>query len=258
MSTESSTIGRPMKLSARALALAPVSEAARSDKVTIAADVLKAVHDALIGGETHYTNRPGIPALRSRVADELQLLGGPAFDPNLGVVITAGVREALFVTMLGLRLLPGEVIVGGPDDGGEFADLFSLIGLRPVSLGDAPSSSADARLVYHEREQDDTATATLIATATGQGLPLVLNIRSSIGSDRAATLSALASHDQSMVVGDLDALPGIAAFRVGFVAGPAALVAGARLWKQAFSICTAAPSQRAALIALDRRRKEAR
>ena len=54
------------------------------------------------------------------------------------------------------------------------------------------------------------------------------------------------------LVATLDALPGLASFRVGFVCAPKELAPRIRTWKQALSICTAAPSQRAALLALSR------
>jgi aspartate/methionine/tyrosine aminotransferase len=59
----------------------------------------------------------------------------------------------------------------------------------------------------------------------------------------------------AIAVGSLDDLPGVASFRVGFVAGPEAAMRRVQTWKQALSICTAGPSQRAALAAL-RRMKE--
>lgn len=54
----------------------------------------------------------------------------------------------------------------------------------------------------------------------------------------------------SIVIGSLDALPGVGSFRVGFVAGPEPALKRIQTWKQALSICTAGPSQRAALTAL--------
>ncbi len=53
-----------------------------------------------------------------------------------------------------------------------------------------------------------------------------------------------------IVVGSLDALPGVVSFRVGFAAGPEPVMKRIQTWKQALSICTAGPSQRAALAAL--------
>ena len=54
----------------------------------------------------------------------------------------------------------------------------------------------------------------------------------------------------STIVGTLDELPGLSSFRVGFVCAPKELALEIRTWKQALSICSAAPSQRAALVAL--------
>ncbi len=56
----------------------------------------------------------------------------------------------------------------------------------------------------------------------------------------------------SMIVGTLDDLPGLSSFRVGFVCAPRELASEIRTWKQALSICSAAPSQRAALVALSK------
>lgn len=58
--------------------------------------------------------------------------------------------------------------------------------------------------------------------------------------------------DESLpFVGTLDDLPGLSSFRVGFVCAPRELALKICTWKQALSICSAAPSQRAALLALD-------
>lgn len=55
---------------------------------------------ALLGGETHYTARPGLPELRAAVGERLRAAGlsGPG-----EVVVTAGRREALFVALAGAR-----------------------------------------------------------------------------------------------------------------------------------------------------------
>ena len=47
-----------------------------------------------------------------------------------------------------------------------------------------------------------------------------------------------------------DDVLGLASFRVGYVAAPKKKAAKLRSWKQALSMCTAAPSQRAVLVAL--------
>jgi aspartate/methionine/tyrosine aminotransferase len=239
-----------MKLASRLRALAAVSQPERAAQVVVPSVVLEGVKRALISGETHYTNRPGIPALRTRLAQEIVRLGGPSYDPDLGVVITASAREALFVTLLGLGLPQGEVLIAGAA-GDEYAGLFSLVGLRPRSIGPLTDS---VRLLYFESVDAPAAAATTVE-ATAVNLPILLNLRSAVGA-AGAPAAFTGPACRPVIVGDLDALPGMPAFGVGFVAGPTAMVGAARTWKQAFSICTAAPSQRAALVALAARQTE--
>lgn len=141
------------------------------DVVPVSADVLEGLREALLGGETHYTDRPGMKALRERIGEKL----GRDAD---SVVITAGAREARYVIEL---------------------------------------SGSDAPVV-----------------------------------DIGDRLSPPADRPDAILIGTLDALPGLRSFRVAFVAAPAGLGPKLKSWKQALSICTAAPSQRAALLLWDR------
>jgi aspartate/methionine/tyrosine aminotransferase len=138
--------------------------------------VLEGLRQALLGGETHYTDRPGLRALRERIAARLALPGRDADT----VVVTAGEEEARYVA----RLASSDVAVLSIGK-----TLFA--GYRPEAPGDA------------------------------------------------------------VVTGSLDSLAGLSSFRVGFACAPPGLVPSLRSWKQALSICTAAPSQRAALLLLE-------
>lgn len=119
-------------------------------------DILEGVRDALLSGETHYTDRPGMRELREKVAATL----GRAAEE---IVITTGDREARFVIRL--------------------------------AFGETPE-------------------------------------------------------DVDIIIGNWDEVPGLESFRVGYVAASKEKAAKLRSWKQALSICTAAPSQRAVLVAL--------
>jgi aminotransferase len=134
---------------------------------------LEGLRLALEGGETHYTERPGMRKLRERIARRLALPGRGADT----VVVTAGEEEALYVLS------------------------HAATGVEALSLG--------PRLSMLDRVPPD-----------------------------------------AVVTGSLDALPGLSSFRVGFVSAPPGMARSVRSWKQALSICTAAPSQRAALLSL--------
>lgn len=135
-----------------------VAELPAGEPVAVTAvpeEILDGVRKALEGGETHYTDRPGVRELRERVASKL------GFEPD-EVVITNGESEGRFVARLAL----GE--------------------------------GAEGRIQ----------------------------------------------------VGSFDELPGMSSFRVGYVAAKLEDAKKVKGMKQALSICTAAPSQRAVILSL--------
>ena len=63
----------------------------------LAENVIAAVEASLDQGETHYTARPGLPALALAVARKLEREQGLVLDPATEVIISTGGRESLFV-----------------------------------------------------------------------------------------------------------------------------------------------------------------
>ena len=114
-----------------------------SEPIRVPPDILRTVREALLNGETHYTSRPGIVALRVKIAEALSRLGAPSFDAATEVIITAGERESLFVTLLALRPSGGDVWTAG--DSARYADLFSLMGLTPKSVTDLEGEKGNQR-----------------------------------------------------------------------------------------------------------------
>ncbi len=170
---------------------------------TLAAQHRAALRDALLGGETHYTPRPGLPELREEVARRLIAAGAPAGGQ---VVITAGREEALFVAIAGSE--------------------------NPAVRGEQTAAPACAALGLR---------------SPSAGTPIV-----DIG-DRLADGDLGEIPENALVVGSLDGFPGLASFRLGFFRAPDAHLAKLRGLKQAISICTASPSQRAAALVLGAR-----
>jgi aspartate/methionine/tyrosine aminotransferase len=210
--------------------------------------ILATVRDAMLAGETHYTSRPGLPELRALVASELIRLAAPSYDSATEVIITAGEREAVFVTLLGLRPDAGEVWTVG--DAAPYAALFRFSGLTPSPIDDDRGSSPRAaRLLYRDRHATFTVHQRAVERAAEACVPDVVNIGAAVGCPDTTSVPH-GIGDRTILLGGLDGLAGQQAFGAGFVAGPAALLDSIRTWKQAFSICTAAPSQRAALAAL--------
>jgi aspartate/methionine/tyrosine aminotransferase len=210
------------------------------------AELISAVEKALLGGETHYTVRPGIPELRRSIAQAIARAGGPepdADDSMDNVLITSSVAESLFVVLLGLGLESGEVVVSS-EGSCRHETLFRLMGLRAAS-----GLTQETCLSYRSRRDDRSYHERIHAITKERSLPDVLDLESSLGS---SSLGGFPPFDPSLtlVTGDLDAIKGLSTFRVAYLMGAKAMIARCRPWKQALSICSAAPSQRAAIHAL--------
>jgi aspartate aminotransferase len=59
-----------------------------------------AATDAMNAGDTHYVASAGIPGLRKAIADKLLADNGIEVDPNGGVIVTPGGKQALFEAVL--------------------------------------------------------------------------------------------------------------------------------------------------------------
>jgi len=217
--------------------------------------LLAEVERALLEGDTHYTVRAGVPELRRRLIEELAEMGGPRYESLNNALITTGEAESLFVTLLDFRHHPGIALAGCPLPC-RHESLLRLMNLELRQADDAVPNS-EIRLIYRELQASRAAHESLIERAVKGDLVDILNLGSALASGRLVSLPPHTA-DRTLILGNFDALPGASSFRVGYVAGPERFIRRAAVWKQAFSICSAAPSQRAVLKALEDRKKEKR
>ena len=204
-------------------------------------ELLASLRHHLLGGETHYPDRPGMAELRRRVGAALPGAGYPERGPD-GVLITAGEGESLFVTLLGLGT-PLEICLYGPG-GHRHRSLLKWMGVRAVEPGSRDGDGATDPEIHLIGDR--------LFGAAGAGDPLEAPVASSDPGptwDAEARSNAYAASDP-IVIGSLDGLADMRPFRLGFVAAPPEVLANITKWKQASSICSPAPSQRAALRAL--------
>jgi DNA-binding transcriptional MocR family regulator len=203
--------------------------------------LLAHLQEHLERGETHYTTRPGLPELRSSVAGKIRKRGGPDRDAN-SVIVTHGEGEALYVTLLGLGIGAKSIVAVSCDC--HHRGLLEVMGIQEVDPDDPKAGHAMAS--YREvREGFDD-----LAPVVREGCFEILSLGGLLFSEEPwdSDLSSLSDH--SIVIGHFDSLPGLDHFRMGYVAGPPELVKRMQTWKQALSICSAAPSQRAAMFLL--------
>ena len=197
----------------------------------------------LASGETHYTTRPGLTELRQAIGREIGKLGGTDRDAD-GVIVTQGEGEALYVTCLGLGIGVKSIVAIA----GECAHrgLLGMLGIKVVDADDSKSSSADACLRTVGEELGDTK------PAVADGKFEIVALGGLLFSDRPCETDVFPLSTNTVLIGHLDSLPGLDHFRMGYVAGPPDLVKRIQTWKQALSICSAAPSQRAAMFAISK------
>jgi len=233
-----SAVEKVLSWRARAALEAARGEGSGADQTPSAA-LLDSLRHHLLAGETHYPDRPGMVELRRLVGAALPGIGYPRRDPD-GVLITASEGESLFVTLLGLGAGKGTRFTGSAP--GRHHALFDWMGLA--------RAESDAAASLHYRDTDHTG-----AQADGgldPSVPCVHRVGGHLFGPEGWTWREDVPANL-IVLGSLDGLEAMHPFRLGFVAAEPRTLAGITKWKQASSICSPAPSQRAALWALGAR-----
>jgi aspartate aminotransferase len=73
-----------------------------------------AATEAMNAGDTHYVASAGIPSLRKAIADKLRTDNGIEVDPNGGVIVTPGGKQALFEATLAIVEAGVDVMIPEP------------------------------------------------------------------------------------------------------------------------------------------------
>ncbi|MGQ0629778.1 MAG: pyridoxal phosphate-dependent aminotransferase [Sporichthyaceae bacterium] len=98
-------------------------------------EILEAAVTALRSGANQYPPGPGIPALRTAIADHGRRFWGLDYDPDTEVLVTTGATEAIAAAMLGLLEPGGEVVLVEPYYDSYAASVAMAGGVRvPVTL----------------------------------------------------------------------------------------------------------------------------
>ena len=107
------------------------------------AEVLQAAKDAIDAGINQYPPGPGMPELRTAVAEHQHRFYGLTYDPDGEVLVTAGATEAIAASMLGL-LEPGDEVIALEPYYDSYAATIAMAGAVrvPVTLR-APSFTLD-------------------------------------------------------------------------------------------------------------------
>jgi len=199
-------------------------------------NVIEAAVAALDRGETHYTDRPGIPEFRAWVAEHLRERYQVDVDPA-EVTITCGSTEARYVCLT-LLVPPGRAVLC-PGDDARIRGALHLVGATVVD-----SIQADVSLLYITPEVYRETAIELLQRAEDTDWWIVYDLSFAKASPpfhpaqnpklaaRVVTIDSLSEH--------------MAGWRLGWMAG-SEMALRLRAGKQAITICTTAVSQWAGL-----------
>ena len=242
--------------------------------------IVQATIDALDRGATHYTDRTGIAPLRAAVAARFAEQDDILYDPNGEILIAGGGHEALFVATQ-MVVEPGDEVLIVEPAPPAFAEGVRLAGGVPIPV---PTYAEDRFALKADvvRERITPRTRVLIfaspsvpaggVTTGGDLVDLAKLARAHnlaivwdetyrdyvFGNSPQANIAALPGmRARTTIVGSLSARYAMSGWRAGYVVGPAALVHPITMMKQALTICSPAPSQWAALAALEGPQTEA-
>ncbi|HEY3436328.1 MAG TPA: pyridoxal phosphate-dependent aminotransferase [Actinotalea sp.] len=239
--------------------------------------IARAAMDAIATGHNQYPPGAGVPELREAIAVHQRRHYGLALDPQTEVLVTTGATEAIAATVLALAG-PGDEVLTVEPFYDSYAAVIAMAGATHTTVGLVPDPAGGPRLVL-DREG-------LRAAFTSRTRLVLLNSpHNPTGTvlDRAeleAVAELAARHDATVVTDEVyehltydgavhipfATLPAMAArtlsissagkslsftgWKIGWVTGPAELVAAVRAVKQFLTYVSGAPFQPAVALAL--------
>ncbi|WP_456600529.1 pyridoxal phosphate-dependent aminotransferase [Blastococcus sp. SYSU DS0616] len=234
------------------------------------AEVLDAARAAIGTGADQYPPGPGIPELRSAVAEHRQRFSGGTYDPDTEVLVTAGATEALAAAILAL-LEPGDEVVLFEPIYDSYSASVAMAGgvVRPVPLhapadGSGPWVFDEAelraaitprtRLLLVNSPHNPTGTvltrdelAVLAELATTHDLTVVTDeVYEHLvfdGAEHVSLATLPGMRERTLVVSSGGKTFNVTGWKVGWVCGPAPLVAAVRTAKQFLTYVNGGPFQ---------------
>jgi aspartate aminotransferase len=233
--------------------------------------VLDAADKAARSGKTRYTENPGIPELRARIAG--------IFTEDTGrdtktedVVVTTGAMAALYTTLMSIADPGDEVIVMSPS-WPNYLMQMTLLGIRPVMISTNETNGHVPTIEQLESALTDRTKALLInspCNPTGavidqaQMAEIIEFARRAdiyVISDEVydkivyeGTHASAASHDSDgrvVCIHSFSKTYSMTGWRVGYAVAPPAIAALVRKCQEPTVSCVNAPAQYGALAALD-------
>ncbi len=227
----------------------------------------------LQAGETHYTPNSGLIELREALNLHMAKLYNVAYDPKMEILVTVGVSEALYLA-LAATLDPGDEIIFAEPCFVAYDSIAKMVGATPVAVPTTPDTEFQVTAEAIEAAITERTKALLLASPNNPTGAV-------IDRERLAAIAEVAAKHDLVVISDeiydrlvygtthtcFASLPGMrertivlqgfskdyamTGWRVGYLAGPAELVAEMVKLHQYLIMSAPTSSQWAALKALE-------
>lgn len=235
------------------------------------ASLLSGAADAVLGGRNQYPPGPGVPELRTAVAEHQQRFWGLDVSPD-DVLVTTGATEAIAAVVMALTGPGDEVVVLEPYYD-SYAAVIALAGAErrtvPLRAPDFRLTEEALRAAFSERTRlvllntPHNPTGTVLSRAE-----LELVARLAVEHDAVVLCDEVYEHlvftgaehvplaslpgmaERTLVTSSAGKTFSVTGWKVGWLHGPAELVAAARAVKQFLTYVSAGPFQPAVAAAL--------
>ena len=243
--------------------------------------VVQSAIDSLRRGETHYTPNAGLLALREAIADNLREYDGVAYDPASEIAVTSGGMEALVLSLMAI-VEPGDEVILADPSYTNYRDQIAICRGKPVYVPVREGNGFQFDPAELRRAVTDRTRAIMVNTPS--------NPTGAVASrERLGEIAAIARERDLWVIFDevykhlfygdspfvnIASLPGMrertlvldscsktyamTGWRVGWVAGPAAVVGNIPKMQENLCSCVPAFVQRGAICALRTARGDVR
>ncbi|MBK8033166.1 MAG: pyridoxal phosphate-dependent aminotransferase [Chloroflexi bacterium] len=239
--------------------------------------VFEAMHTALNQQKIQYTAWTGIPELRAAIANKLATENGVTVDPDSEIIVTAGAQEALMATLMSL-LDPGDNALTPSPHYDEYTRDARILGGTLIPVDTTPESGFVIDVAQLEAAITPQTRALVVVSPnnpTGTILPksTLLQIAELaqrrdllVVSDEIyeyyvydgnqhtsiATLPGMA--ERTITINSFSKSFGMTGMRLGYIAGPAALIEGMLPFHHAMMICANVVTQYGGLAVLSQPR----
>ena len=235
--------------------------------------VVEAAIESLRRGETHYTPNAGLPELREAIADNLREYDGVVYNPDSDIAVTSGGMEALVLSLMAI-VEPGDEVILADPSYTNYRDQIAICKGVPVYVPVREENGFQFDMAELRRAVTDKTRAIMVNTPS--------NPTGAVASrERLAEIAEIAREHDLWVIFDevykhlfygdspfvnVASLPGMrertlvldscsktyamTGWRVGWVAGPAAVVGNMPKIQENIFSCVPAFVQRGAVCAL--------